>query len=186
MSTMSDTTNKLTGMPVTDAQLRNIANLAQRQVQLEAEIEHLEKMLSDKGEQLQRINAVELPDAMMAAGMESFTLKGGAEITISKFYQGKIPDDKRTAAFEWLRSHGLASIIKRQITSHFGMGEDAKANKAFKMLAKLNPATEDKTGVHPMTLKALIREKYEAGEELPTDLFGVHVGNISKVTPPKQ
>jgi len=33
-----------------------------------------------------------------------------------------------------------------------------------------------------MTLKALVRERLEAGKEMPTDLFNVFAGNRTKIT----
>jgi hypothetical protein len=39
-----------------------------------------------------------------------------------------------------------------------------------------------KLKVEPMTLKALVRERLEAGQEMPTDLFNVFAGNRTKIT----
>jgi hypothetical protein len=36
--------------------------------------------------------------------------------------------------------------------------------------------------VEPMTLKALVRERIEAGEEMPTDIFNLFLGNRTKIT----
>ena len=36
--------------------------------------------------------------------------------------------------------------------------------------------------VEPMTLKALVRERLESGQEMPSDLFNVFAGNRTKVT----
>ena len=35
---------------------------------------------------------------------------------------------------------------------------------------------EQNTGVHPSTLKAWIKERMEAGDEFPMDLFGAYIG----------
>jgi hypothetical protein len=35
--------------------------------------------------------------------------------------------------------------------------------------------------VEPMTLKALVRERIEAGKELPTELFGVFIENKTTI-----
>ena len=39
-----------------------------------------------------------------------------------------------------------------------------------------------KLKVEPMTLKALVRERLESGQEMPSDLFNVFAGNRTKVT----
>jgi predicted nuclease with TOPRIM domain len=54
------------------------------------------------------------------------------------------------------------------------------ANKeaAFKWLRD----NGQKLKVEPMTLKALVRERLESGQEMPSDLFNVFTGNRTKVT----
>jgi hypothetical protein len=39
-----------------------------------------------------------------------------------------------------------------------------------------------KLKVEPMTLKALVRERIEAGQDMPSDLFNVFAGNRTKIT----
>ncbi len=39
-----------------------------------------------------------------------------------------------------------------------------------------------KLKVEPMTLKALVRERIEAGQDMPADLFNVFAGNRTKIT----
>ena len=39
-----------------------------------------------------------------------------------------------------------------------------------------------KLKVEPMTRKALVRERLEAGQEMPTELFNVFAGNRTKIT----
>ena len=39
-----------------------------------------------------------------------------------------------------------------------------------------------KLKVEPMTLKALVRERLEAGQEMPSDLFNLFTGNRTKIT----
>ena len=63
----------------------------------------------------------------------------------------------------------------------FGRNEDNKA-AGYAELAKsqgLNPM--QKLKVEPMTLKALVRERIEAGKELPTELFGGYTENKTTV-----
>ena len=48
------------------------------------------------------------------------------------------------------------------------------ANRGYQPTQKLK--------VEPMTLKALVRERIEAGKEMPTDIFNVFVGNRTKIT----
>jgi len=63
----------------------------------------------------------------------------------------------------------------------FGRGEDNKAAE-YAELAKsqgLQPA--QKLKVEPMTLKALVRQRIEAGQEMPTEIFSIFVGNKTTI-----
>ena len=96
-------------------------------------------------------------------------------------YRAHIKEDNKDRAFNWLRENGWGDIIKNQISVSFGRNEDNKAAD-YAELAKsqgLNPM--QKLKVEPMTLKALVRERIEAGKELPTELFGVYTENKTTV-----
>ena len=105
-----------------------------------------------------------------------------SQVEIKKVYGASIPKDQQEAAFQWLRNNGLGDVIKNDITVTFGRGEDNKA-AAYADLAKgqgFEPV--QKIGVNPMTLKALVRERLENGQEVPTELFKPFEGNQTKIT----
>ena len=107
-------------------------------------------------------------------------LKDGEAVEIKKVYGASIPKDKQEAAFTWLRNNGLGDIIKNDITVTFGRGEDNKAAQ-YAVLAKgqgYEPV--QKVGVHPQTLKGVVRECNESGIELP-DCFKTYVGNRTNI-----
>jgi hypothetical protein len=109
-------------------------------------------------------------------------LKDGEQVEIKKIYGASIPKDQQGAAFTWLRNNGLGDVIKNDITVTFGRGEDNKA-AAYADLAKgqgFEPV--QKIGVNPMTLKALVRERLENGQDVPTELFKPFEGNQTKIT----
>ena len=64
----------------------------------------------------------------------------------------------------------------------FGRNEDNKAAD-YAALAQERQGFEptQKLKVEPMTLKALVRERIEAGKEMPTELFNVFVGNKTTI-----
>ena len=163
-----------------DGEITSLANLAQQQLSLEKEIAAAEEALDAKKEKLRVLQEQTIPEKMMGMGMESFKLSDGSKVEIKKFYAASIlsPDE----CFAWLRSQGHGSIIKREIKSKFGMGEDAEAQRLLKLLEENMFTAEDKSTVHPATLKAFVREQLEAAKTIPSNLMSVHVGNRSKVT----
>jgi hypothetical protein len=38
-----------------------------------------------------------------------------------------------------------------------------------------------KTGVHPQTLAAFVKEQVESGADFPLDVFNVYIGQIAKI-----
>lgn len=171
--------------PLDDESLRSISELAELQVEREKEVADLELKLELANEALAKVRDFLLPDAMMSVGMESFKLKDGTAILISKFYSASIPKDRTTTAFAWLRNNGFSELIKREIKTKFGKGQDDIANKMLQLLKENFPnwQWEDKEAVHPQTLKAFVREQIEAGKPIPMEDLGVFIGNRAKVTP---
>ena len=146
--------------------------------QVKASEEHT-RTLKEKARELSQIV---IPQMMKEMNITKLKLKDGASIEVSNFYSAKIILEKQEEAFNWLRSNGLGDIIKNDVTVTFGRGEDNKA-MAYATLAKgqgYEPV--QKIGVHPQTLKAVVRERTESGQDLPADLFNTFVGNQTKIT----
>ena len=118
---------------------------------------------------------------MKEMSLSSLKLADGSSVEVKPVYGASIPVAKREEAFNWLRNNGLGDLIKNEITVSFGRNEDNKA-MAYAILAKgqgYEPA--QKLKVEPMTLKALVRERLESGQEMPFELFNVFAGNKTKI-----
>lgn len=175
--------NPLTQQPISDDELSSVSALAALQLKLESELAAAEAEVERVKDALREITEQKLPEAMMNIGMESFSLKDGTYVSVTKFYRASISEDRASEAYAWLRENNYADLIKREIKTKFGKGEDQRAMKLAMTLAKMKIPFEDKESVHPQTLKAFVREMVEGGKEFPMDLLGVYIGNKSKVTP---
>ena len=89
---------------------------------------------------------------------------------------------QRKEAFKWLRDNGLGDLIKNEVTVAFGRNEDNKASNYATLAQGQGYEPVQKLKVEPMTLKALVRERIEAGQDMPSDLFNVFAGNRTKLT----
>ena len=146
----------------------------------EDEIANAEESLKKLKEKARTISSIEIPAMMDEMQITKLKLKDGEALEIKKVYGASIPKDKQEAAFTWLRNNGLGDIIKNDITVTFGRGEDNKAAE-YAVLAKgqgYEPV--QKVGVHPQTLKGVVRECNESGIELP-DCFKTYVGNRTNI-----
>ena len=152
-------------------ELRNLED------QIAASEEHT-KILKEKAKQ---ISNFDIPTMMKEMNISKLKLKDGASVEVKPFYGANITPEKQEAAFNWLREHGLGDIIKNDITVTFGMSEDNKAT-AYAVLARgqgYEPV--QKVAVHTGTLKAVVRERTESGQDMPADLFNTFVGNQTKI-----
>ena len=155
-----------------------LANKVQQLKDLEDEIANAESSIKKLKEKAKILSQFEIPQMMEEMNIKKLKLKDGEQIEVSNFYSASIVD--QDAAFNWLRENGRGDIIKNDITVTFGRGEDNKAAE-YAVLAKgqgYEPV--QKVGVHPQTLKGVVRECHESGIKLP-DCFKTYVGNRTNI-----
>ena len=149
---------------------------------LEDEVKNAEESLSKLKEKTRYISQIEVPKMMEEMHVTKLKLKDGEIIEIKKIYGASISSDNQEKAFTWLRNNGLGDIIKNDVTVTFGRGEDNKAADYAVLARGQGYEPVQKIGVHPQTLKAVVRERLEAGQEMPSDLFKTYAGNSTKIT----
>ena len=149
---------------------------------LEDEISNAEKSVSKLKEQAKTLSQFEIPAMMEEMHITKLKLKDGESVEIKKIYGASIPQEHQGAAFQWLRDNDLGDIIKNDITVTFGRGEDNKAAEYAVLAQGQGYEPVQKIGVHPQTLKAVVRERLESGREMPSDLFKTYAGNSTKIT----
>ena len=161
-------------------QTKNINSLAtqvKRLKALEDEVKNDEELLKKKKKNLEQISGELIPTLLSEMGLSSLKLSDGSSVDVKPHYTASISVSNREKAYSWLRQNGLGDIIKNEISVSFGRGEDNKAAD-YAILAKgQGYQPTQKLKVEPMTLKALVRERIEAGQQVPTDIFNVFVGN---------
>ena len=149
---------------------------------LEDEISNAEESVSKLKEKAKTLSEFEIPKMMEEMHITKLKLKDGESVEIKKIYSGSILLEKQEEAFTWLRDNALGDIIKRDITVTFGMGEDNKASEYANLAQGKGYEPVQKIGVHPQTLKAVVRERLKSGHEMPSDLFKTYEGNRTKIT----
>ena len=141
------------------------------------QIENLESRIKDLKEDEKYFSCVIIPKLMEDMNLSSLKLKDGSELSVKKIYSASIRADKKAEAIHWLRENGLGDIVKNNITVSFGQNEDNKAI-AYANLARssgFEPIQEEK--VHPQTLKVVMKEWKDKGQEVPEELFNTFDGN---------
>jgi hypothetical protein len=155
--------------------LDGVARLAAEAANLERQISDAEQLLKDKKQALHQITDEQLPEALEEMGLQKFTLTDGAEISVKPLYAASIPRDRKDEAFQWLRDHEFGDLVKNNVTVTFGRGEDDIAKEFVGLCGSQGFTPSQLEKVEPMTLKAWLRERVEAGDPIPLDLFGAFI-----------
>ena len=162
----------------------NIQSLADQVQRLEGvlrRIELSENNLKDLKKEHQRISGEVIPTMMSEMGLSELKLQDGSHLKVSTSYRATITEANKEAAFNWLRNNGLGDIIKNEISVSFGRNEDNKAADYAELAKGQGFQPTQKMKVEPMTLKALVRERIEAGKDMPTEIFGVFSENKTTI-----
>ena len=164
----------------------NDANKLSEQVvklqELEAELLVKEQEYKEMKRKVELVSSEVIPTMMQEMNISTLKLADGTSVEVNHVYGASIPADKKEEAYKWLRENGLGDLIKNEVTVAFGRSEDNKAQQ-YAVLAQgqgFDPV--QKLKVEPMTLKALVRERLESGQEMPSDLFNLFTGNRTKIT----
>ena len=162
----------------------NIKTLSDQVLKLRAmedQLKIMEEALKTRKKEIDRISGEVIPTMLSEMGLSQLKLADGSSVDVKPFYSATISAQNKDRAYNWLRTNGLGDIIKNDISVSFGRNEDDKAAK-YADLAKSNGyQPTQKLKVEPMTLKALVRERIEAGKEMPTEIFNIFVGNKTTI-----
>ena len=162
----------------------NIKTLSDEVLKLRAmedQLKIMEEALKEKKKEIDRVSGEVIPTMLSEMGLSQLKLADGSSVDVKPFYSASISAQNKEKAYQWLRNNGLGDIIKNEISVSFGRNEDNKAAN-YAELAKSNGfQPTQKLKVEPMTLKALVRERIEAGKEMPTEIFNVFIGNKTTI-----
>ena len=162
----------------------NINKLADKIKQLQANQQQLqvqEDAIKQKKKDIDHLSGEIIPTMLSEMGLSFLKLQDGSSVEVKTNYSATITQANKEAAFNWLRENGLSDIIKNEISVSFGRNEDNKAADYAELAKGQGLEPQQKLKVEPMTLKALVRERIEAGKEMPTELFNVFIGNKTTI-----
>jgi len=150
-----------------------IKEMQAKQTQLELQEDSVKKTKKD----IEHLSGEIIPTMLSEMGLSFLKLQDGSSIEVKTNYSATITQANKEKAFNWLRENGLGDIIKNEISVSFGRNEDNKAADYAELAKGQGLEPMQKLKVEPMTLKALVRERMEAGKEMPTELLNIYGGN---------
>ena len=161
--------------------IQSLADQVQKLEELNGKLENLEGLIKNTKQDIQKVSGDIIPTMMSEMGLAELKLHDGSHLKVSTTYRASITEANKEMAFNWLRNNGLGDIIKNEILVSFGRNEDNKAAEYAELAKGQGFQPTQKMKVEPMTLKALVRERIEAGKEMPTEIFGVFSENKTTI-----
>ena len=162
--------------------IQSLAKYCNELAVLENNIASYEKTIKDLKEQADKISSEIIPNLLAEQGLSSLKLADGSGVDVKKMYSCTINKDNIESAYQWLRDQGLGDIIKNEVSVVFGKGEDTRANELLDLAEQSGYQPNQKQKVEPMTLKALYRERIEAGLDMPSEFFHTFVKDQTKIS----
>jgi hypothetical protein len=159
---------------------KNLSDLVRKLRHIDEAIDKTEQGLKGLKQERQKLTTELIPGVMDEMGVDRLDVDGVA-VTRKLIVSASISEDNREKAFGWLRDNGLDDIIKNDVTVSFGRGEDNAAKNAVGILREQGFDPDVKTHIHPMTLKAFVKERVEDGKPIDLDLFGAYVVNAAEI-----
>ena len=161
--------------------IQSLADQVERLEDFDFSIKNTEEQLKELKKRRDHISGEVIPTMMSEMGLAELKLHDGSHLKVSTTYRATITEANKETAFNWLRENGLGDIIKNEILVSFGRNEDNKAADYAELAKGQGFQPTQKMKVEPMTLKALVRERIEAGKEMPTEIFGVFSENKTTI-----
>ena len=161
--------------------IQSLADQVEKLESLQERLQLQEQNMKNTKAEIQKVSGDIIPTMMSEMGLAELKLHDGSHLKVSTSYRATITEANKEAAFNWLRDNGLGDIIKNEILVAFGRNEDNKAADYAELAKGQGLEPQQKLKVEPMTLKALVRERMEAGKEMPTELFNIYVGNKTTI-----
>jgi len=162
--------------------IQTLAAYCQELAELERTIGNYEDQIKTYKEKADKISSEVIPNLLAEQGLASLKLADGSGVEVRKSYSCTVKKDSVESAYTWLRENGLGDLIKNEVAVQFGKGEDNKAVELLDLAAQEGYEPTQKQKVEPMTLKALFRERIEAGLDMPSDFFHTFVKDQTKIS----
>jgi len=166
----------------TEDVLSLLADLVDQLTDAEDQQADLEEKLKAAKEAVKLLSEVKIPNLLNERGLSEVRMADGRKVIVEEDLAASVSEANRKSAFDWLRSKNLGDIIKAQVITSFGQGEEEQAAALVEELQAKNIPVEYKEAIHASTLKAFCKEQIKADPlNFPMKLFGVFQFKKTKI-----
>jgi seryl-tRNA synthetase len=161
--------------------LQDLSFLAKELLKTEDAINKLEAELSQVKAKWNKLRLTDIPTTMDELGLSSIRLQGGQRISIEEKMYASIPKKNKAKCADWLEGHQLGDLVKIQVIQSFGRGEKAIARRMGQLLQDQGFSPILSEDMNTTSVKAALRELLQEGEDVPLELFGVHIERAASI-----
>lgn len=170
--------------PVTSPDaLQGLLEQAEELVELEVQIKDIEQLLKKLSGRANELKTKTIPDKMAEIGLSEFSTPAGNKLKVEDFVSGSLPKEpeKRSAAIKAVESLGGEGIIRNELLLSFDKSQHNEAMALADDLRNKGFDCEVKSGIHPQTYLAFIREALAKGDPVDPEVLGIFQGRKTKV-----
>lgn len=162
--------------------LEQLGKMAIQATTLEGEITSVEKILKAKKAALAKLLEADIPQLMQEFGLADIRTTDGARIQIDESWHASVTGPKKPFVIQWLLDHNHGDIVKSSVTVQFDKGQDEVAGSLMAGLVENGFTPTRAQDVHTGSLKSLVRELVDEGEDVPLEELGVYRRTVAKIT----
>jgi|TARA_R110000803_G_scaffold72078_2_gene135582 hypothetical protein len=162
--------------------LASVADVARQMRLQEQEVGLAKEALKQAETEMRRLTDDVMPTLFSELGLQSFKLEDGSELKVKQTYSATPLVANRPQVYQWLHDNGYGDLIKNTVFCTFGRDEEEDAKQFYSMAESRGYCAETKREVHASTLRAFVKERVEAGDEFPMELFGAWVGQRATIS----
>ena len=159
---------------------KSLSTLVRQLRKVEDQIEDAENHVKMLKAEKHKLSIDTIPALMDEMGMERLDVDG-VVVNRKMIVHASIPVARREEAYAWLRENKCDDIIKNVISCSFGKGQDNLAGDVIGLLETKGFHPEQKTSIHPSTLKAFVKERITDGKQIDLDMFGAFIANAAEI-----
>jgi len=160
------------GEKTTTTDLAAVRALAHKQLELEGVVAKHEASLKAAKADLRKIQEGDLPAALKAAGMPSFTLDNGMTVAYDEDMKVSVPKARKDAIIKKMKEWGYGGNVANTITIDLGKGDNNTGAVIMAEAEKLGVEATLSEDIPTGTVKKALKARVKEGKNDDLAFFG--------------
>jgi len=160
------------GEKVASTDLKDVSALAHKQLELEGNVARIEAQLKEAKAALDKIRLSQLPAALKAAGIPSFTLDNGMTVSYAEDMKVSVPKARKGAIIKKMQEWGYGGNVSNTITINLGKGDNNTGAVIKAAAEELGVEVTEVQDITTGTVKKALNARVKEGKNDDLAFFG--------------